>query len=278
MTLSGHQRYGHPDALPPGDLGSCDWLPHGRRRHGGADRGGSRRTRPDQLGRRPGKRKDHLDTRVGAVRAIRGSGRRVARSRRAGITSATDPEVSFPFTSMRPLAPPGSPTMSFPIRPIRGTLSGHASGALTDGTTGGCSSNLSSLPNNFGESATLNMATIDKRHLALWTTAEDPTDLLITEPCATQLGNLGEFPNAQPDQKRKPDVHETPISMLRDRRQRTRQSRQACEPQPQGRVQSRRHDGRRPPPRRRHRDDDGHGQTQTDQLTTRSGPAQRAQT
>ncbi len=124
-------------------------------------------------------------------------------------------EVSFPFTGMRPLAPPGSPAMSFPIRSIRGTLSGHANGALTDGTTGGCSSNLSSLPNNPGRSATLNMATIDKHHLALWITAEDPTDLLITEPCATQLGNLGGFPNAQPDQKRKPDVHETPISTLR---------------------------------------------------------------
>jgi hypothetical protein len=125
------------------------------------------------------------------------------------------PEVSFPFTTLRRLAPPGSPAFSFPIRPVKGTLSGHASGALTDGTSGGCSSNLSSLPNNFGHNATLDMASIDRRHLALWTTAEDPTDLLTLEPCTTQLGNLGGFPSAQPDQKGRPRVDPTPISRLR---------------------------------------------------------------
>ena len=125
------------------------------------------------------------------------------------------PLVSFPFTSLRPLAPPGSPGFSVPIRPIKGTLAGQASGALTDGTTGGCSSNLANLPNPPSNGATLNMASIDRRHLAIWTTAEDPTDLLTTDPCATELGNLGEFPAADPDQHSKPSVHKTPISTLR---------------------------------------------------------------
>jgi hypothetical protein len=125
------------------------------------------------------------------------------------------PEVSFPFTTLRPLAPPGSPVMSFAIRPIKGTLGGRASGTLTDGTTGGCSANLANLPNNFGKNATLNEATIDRRHLALWVTAEPPTDLLTTDPCATALGPLGDFPAADPDQQHKPTVQKTPVSTLR---------------------------------------------------------------
>ena len=125
------------------------------------------------------------------------------------------PEISFPFTTLRGLAPPGSPVVSFPIRPVTGTLAGNANGTLTDGTTGGCSAKLTSLPNNFGRNATLNMASLDKRHLALWTTAEDPRDLLTSEPCATQLGALGSFPAAEPDQKTKPTVGRTPVSVLR---------------------------------------------------------------
>jgi hypothetical protein len=123
--------------------------------------------------------------------------------------------VTFPFTALRPLGPPGSPTYNFPLRPIKGTLSGHASGIQTDGTSGGCSSNLANLPNPPSNGAMLNMATIDKRHLAVWTTAEDPTDLLTTDPCATQLGVFSAFPAADPDQQNKPIVHETPISRLR---------------------------------------------------------------
>lgn len=123
------------------------------------------------------------------------------------------PEISFPFTTLRPLAPPGSPTFSFPIRPIKGTLGGQASGALTDGTTGACSANLGSLPNS--TNAKLNEATIDRRHLALWVTVEDPTDLLTVEPCATGLGPLGTFPAAQPDQQHKPTVQPTLVSVLR---------------------------------------------------------------
>jgi hypothetical protein len=126
------------------------------------------------------------------------------------------PQVSFPFTSLRPLGPPGSSTFNFQIRPIAGNLSGHGSGMLTDGAAGSCSSDLTSLPNLPGRNATLWMAKMGRSHLALWITAENPTDLFDAEPCASALGStVGQFPTAQPDQRHEPTVEPTRTSVLR---------------------------------------------------------------
>jgi hypothetical protein len=126
------------------------------------------------------------------------------------------PRITFPFTALRPLGPPGSPAYNFAIRPVKGDLSGHGSGTLTDGTSGSCSSDLSSLPNLPGRNATLWMAKLDRSHLALWITAENPTDLFDAEPCATALGStVGQFPTAQPDQENAPTVAPTKTGVLR---------------------------------------------------------------
>lgn len=124
-------------------------------------------------------------------------------------------EVTFPFTALRPLGPPGSPAYSSFISPIAGTMSGHATGTLNDGESASCSGKLSKLPNDPGRNATLWMASLGKGHLALYTTAEDPNDFLTTDPCASQFGNIGTQPTAYPDQKRKPTVTPTKTSELR---------------------------------------------------------------